>query len=177
MGLGAPAGAALRTQKGYRQAVPRPAIRPTQLRGGYVKRSVLVLIVIVVSLVASSPLLAQQARHPSESALSATFLPPRSVTLLASVPDSIRRKTGYQHWKGGAIGLGVGALGGLVLALAAPTECYDCTLDSAPAGKVTLIGAGQGGAFGFLVGLATPRDRWVPAAAESYGRAPMTPGA
>jgi hypothetical protein len=131
-----------------------------------VKRSVLALIVIVVGFAASSPLLAQQARHPSESAPSATFVPPRSVTLLASVPDSIRRKTGYQHWKGGAIGLGLGALGGLLLALAVPTECDDCTSDPAPAGKVTLIGAGLGGAFGFLVGLATPRYRWVPVATE-----------
>ena len=130
------------------------------------KRRVLALIVIVVGLAASSPLLAQQARHPSESAPSATFVPPRSVTLLASVPDSIRRKTGYQHWKGGAIGLGLGALGGLLLALAVPTECDDCTSDPAPAGKVTLVGAGLGGAFGFLVGLATPRYRWVPVATE-----------
>jgi hypothetical protein len=79
-----------------------------------VKRSV-VLIVIVVGL-ASSTLLAQQARHPRASVPSAMFVPPRSATLLASVPDSIRRKRGYQHWKGGAIRLGLGALGGLVLA-------------------------------------------------------------
>jgi hypothetical protein len=132
-----------------------------------VKRSVFVLAVIVVGLVASSPLLGQQARHPSDSARSATFVPPPSVTRLASVPDSIRRKTGYQHWKGGAIGLGLGALGGLALALAAPNECADCTSDPASVtGKVTLIGAGLGGAFGFLVGLATPRYRWVPVAAE-----------
>ena len=129
------------------------------------KRSVSVLIVIGVAV--SSPLLAQQAWHPSESAaLSATFVPPRSVTLLVSVPDSIRRKAGYQHWKGGAIGLGLGALGGLVLALSAPTGCDDCSSDPSPAGKVTLIGAGLGGAFGFLVGLATPRYRWEPVAAE-----------
>ena len=125
-----------------------------------------VLVFIMVGLAASPPVLAQQARHPSESAPSATFVPPRSVPPLASVPDSIRRKSGYQHWKGGAIGLGLGALGGLVLALAAPTECDDCTSDPAPAGKVTLVGAGLGGAFGFLVGLATPRYRWVPVAAE-----------
>jgi hypothetical protein len=33
-------------------------------------------------------------------------------------------------------------------------------------GKVTLIGAGLGGVFGFLVGAASPRYRWVRADAE-----------
>lgn len=130
------------------------------------KRSVLVLAVIVVGLVAAPPLHAQQARHPWESAALATLVPPRSITLLATVPDSIRRKTGYQHWTGGAIGLGLGALGGLALALAAHGQCADCTSDTAPIGKVTLIGAGLGGAFGFLVGLASPRYRWVPVEAQ-----------
>jgi hypothetical protein len=106
----------------------------------------LVPLVIVVGLAASSPLLAQQARDPGESVMSATFVPPRSATLLASVPDSIRRKTGYQHWKGGATALGLGALGGLILALAVPTGCDDCPSDPSPTGKVTLIGAGLGGA-------------------------------
>ena len=80
----------------------------------------------------------------------------------AASPDSSRQRVGYQHWKGAAIGGGVGALGGLVLALAAHGQCYDCASDTAPIGKVTLIGAGVGSALGFLVGLASPRYRWVP---------------
>jgi hypothetical protein len=60
----------------------------------------------------------------------------------------------------------VEAFGGLVLALAAGGQCDDCTSNGAPAGKVTLIGAGLVGALGFLVGLASPRYRWVAAEPE-----------
>jgi hypothetical protein len=131
-----------------------------------VRRRALVLALIVVGLVVSSPLHAQQLLRSTTGASSTLRAPARAVAPLATVPDSIRRKTGYQHWKGGAIGAGVGALGGLVLALAVPHSCDDCSSDPSPTGKVTLIGAGLGGVFGFLVGLATPRYRWVPAAAE-----------
>ncbi len=86
---------------------------------------------------------------------------PAASTPGATIPDSIRQRVGYQHWKGAAIGGGLGALGGLVLALGAHGRCYDCTSDTAPVGKVTLIGAGIGGALGFLAGLASPRYRWV----------------
>jgi hypothetical protein len=131
-----------------------------------VRRSPLVLVLIVAALVASSPLRAQQLVRPTAGGSPAVLAPSRALTPLATLPDSIRRKTGYQHWKGGAIGAGVGALGGLLLALAAPHGCDDCTSDPSPTGKVTLIGAGLGGTFGFLVGLATPRYHWEPAAAE-----------
>ncbi len=89
-----------------------------------------------------------------------------STRRLLLVPDSIRQRAGYHHWKGAAIGGALGALGGLVLALATHGQCDDCTSDTAPLGKVTLIGAGLGGAFGFLVGLASPRYRWVKASGE-----------
>jgi hypothetical protein len=128
-----------------------------------VRRSALVLALILVRLVTASPLRAQQLLRPTAGRSSALLAPARALTPMAAVPDSVRRKTGYQHWKGGAIGAGVGALGGLILALAAHNSCDDCTSDPSPTGKVTLIGAGLGGAFGFLVGLATPRYRWVPA--------------
>ena len=78
-----------------------------------------------------------------------------------TVPDSVRQKVGYQHWKGAAIGGGLGALAGLALALAAHGQCDDCSSDSPNVGTVTLAGAGLGGALGFLVGLASPRYRWV----------------
>lgn len=99
-------------------------------------------IVIVVSLITSSRLPAQQALRPSASAAWAALAPPPSHLPPLSVPDSVRRKTGYQHWKGGAVGGGLGALGGLVLALAAPNSCADCASNSRPVGEATLIGAG-----------------------------------
>jgi hypothetical protein len=85
----------------------------------------------------------------------------RSAGALISVPDSVRQQVGYQHWKGGAIGAGAGALAGLGLALFTHGRCIDCASDSPDICHVTAIGAGIGGAFGFLVGLATPRYRWV----------------
>jgi hypothetical protein len=85
-------------------------------------------------------------------------------TPLSSIPDSVRQKIGYQHWKGGAIGASVGALAGLGLAILAHGQCDDCPASSPPIAQATVIGAGLGGGFGFLVGLATPRYRWVPAA-------------
>ena len=82
-------------------------------------------------------------------------------------PDSVRRKVGYQHWKGGAIGGSVGALAGLLLAALAPGRCYDCTSNDSGTLEATLIGAGLGGAFGFLVGAASPRYRWEVQPADS----------
>lgn len=84
-------------------------------------------------------------------------------------PDSVRRKVGYQHWKGGAIGGSVGALAGLLLAALAPGECYDCTSNDSGTLEATLIGAGLGGAFGFLVGAASPKYRWEAQSADSLG--------
>ena len=96
-------------------------------------------------------------RLTRQTASATTVVSPALVT----VPDSVRQGVGYQHWKGAAIGGGLGALGGLLLTLAAHGECADCTSNTAPVGKVTSIGAGIGGALGFLVGLASPRYRWV----------------
>ena len=125
-----------------------------------------VLIGLGIGLAVSSPVLAQHAAGAGP-ALQTLVEPLRNTTSrLPTVPDSIRQRVGYQHWKGGAIGGGLGALGGLVLALAAHGRCDDCTSDTAPVGKVSLIGAGLGGVFGFLVGAASPRYRWVRADAE-----------
>ena len=124
------------------------------------------LVGLGVGLTASSPALAQHAPGPGPAIQSAATPLPAATSRLTTVPDSIRQRVGYQHWKGGAIGGGLGALGGLVLALAAHGQCDDCTSDTAPIGKVTLIGAGLGGVFGFLVGAASPRYRWVREGAE-----------
>jgi hypothetical protein len=131
-----------------------------------VKRSALIVTVILLGLVASPPLRGQQARRPIALSPVPTLAPPRALLPLATVPDSIRQKTGYQHWKGAAIGGSVGALAGLVLALSAPYECDDCTSTRRPVVKASLIGGGLGAAFGFLVGLASPRYRWVPGEAQ-----------
>jgi hypothetical protein len=85
-------------------------------------------------------------------------------------PDSVRRKVGYQHWKGGAIGGSVGALAGLLLAVLAPRGCYDCTSNDSGTLEATLIGAGLGGAFGFLVGAASPKYRWEAQSADSLNQ-------
>ena len=125
-------------------------------------RSTLFLAAVIAGFTTISPLSAQQLQPWRFSAVQ---LAPRALASV-SIPDSVRVKAGYQHWKGAAIGGTLGALGGLFLALAAGGQCDDCTSDVAPAGQVTLIGAGLGGAFGFLVGLASPRYRWVAADPE-----------
>jgi hypothetical protein len=109
-----------------------------------------------------SPLFAQQESAPARG-VGLLPAPPRAAVSPAAVviPDSIRQRVGYQHWKGAAIGGGLGALAGLALALAAHGQCSDCPSDSPNVGTVTLAGAGLGGALGFLVGLASPRYRWV----------------
>jgi hypothetical protein len=119
------------------------------------------LVGLGMGLAISSPALAQRATSAGPAIQTVVKQVPETTSRLPTVPDSIRRRVGYQHWKGGAIGGGLGALGGLVLALVAHGRCYDCPSDAAPVGKVTLIGAGLGGAFGFLVGAASPRYRWV----------------
>jgi hypothetical protein len=129
-------------------------------------RAARVLIGFGVGLAVSSPALAQRSADAAPAIRIAVQPAPGTVSRLFHVPDSIRQRAGYQHWKGGAIGGGLGALGGLLLALAAHGQCADCSSDTAPVGKVTLIGAGLGGVFGFLVGSATPRYRWVRTTAE-----------
>lgn len=78
-----------------------------------------------------------------------------------AVPDSVRKKVGYQHWKGGAIGATVGGLAGLLLSQLSG-QCSDCTSSDSDVLEITAIGAGLGGAFGFLVGAASPKYEWVP---------------
>ena len=74
--------------------------------------------------------------------------------------DSVRQKVGYRHWEGAAIGAGAGAAVGLLLYLAVGNSCSDCDTESSMV-SASLVTAGLGGAFGFLVGLATPTYRWV----------------
>ena len=90
---------------------------------------------------------------------------------LVTVPDSVRMRTGYQHWRGAAIGLAIGgAVGALTGAVGgAIGECDDCSRQpSAGNGALTvgLIGAGAGGVLGFLAGLSSPKYAWVPSGAH-----------
>jgi hypothetical protein len=86
---------------------------------------------------------------------------------LAGVPDSVRIRTGYQHWRGAGLGLvigtGVGMLSGAVLSTIGDS-CDDCT-GGTSAGEATvmlgLLGAGTGGVVGFLAGLSSPKYAWV----------------
>ena len=86
---------------------------------------------------------------------------------LVSVPDSVRKRTGDQHWRGSAIGLAIGgAVGALTGAiLGGISECSDCSRQpTAGNGALTLglVGAGAGGVLGFLAGLASPKYVWIP---------------
>ena len=76
-----------------------------------------------------------------------------------TLPDSVRQKVGYQHWKGGAIGGALGAVAGLLLS-AFPIGCSDCSPQDSEVVRATFMGAGLGGAFGFLVGAASPKYEW-----------------
>jgi hypothetical protein len=95
-----------------------------------------------------------------------TLMP--SLLELAGVPDSVRRRVGYQHWRGagigGAVGAAVGAVAGLVLT-GITDSCDDCGEQWSP-GKgalvMGLLGAGTGGVAGFLAGLSSPKYEWVP---------------
>jgi hypothetical protein len=88
-----------------------------------------------------------------------------------AVPDSVRQKVGYQHWKGGIIGTAAGATVGLLLGLAAG-PCDDCSSPEPRALETSALVAGIGGAFGFLVGAASPKYRWVSRPAEEESRIP-----
>lgn len=90
---------------------------------------------------------------------------------LTTVPDSIRVRSGYQHWRGAGLGAAFGGgLGVLAGAIAGGiTSCDDCS-EQPTAGKGALygglVGAGVGGVLGFLVGLSSPRYLWVPASEQ-----------
>jgi hypothetical protein len=75
----------------------------------------------------------------------------------AALPDSSRRKAGYQHWKGAAIGTAAGAVLGTVLAFGVAGECDDCTLTTWDRAQAALLVTAAGTVFGFLVGLASPK--------------------
>ncbi len=73
------------------------------------------------------------------------------------IPDSTRRVVGYQHWKGAVIGATGGALIGALLGSRVLSRCSDCDMTDSDVLKASLVTAGLGGAFGFLVGLASPK--------------------
>jgi hypothetical protein len=108
------------------------------------------------------------ARWPAQPVVSTS----PAVPAWAGVPDSVRRKVGYHHWTGAAIGGGVGGVTALVLALAARGSCADCPSGYPNVPAAGLVGAGLGGAFGFLVGLASPKYAWVPRAGPGAGPEP-----
>jgi hypothetical protein len=83
-----------------------------------------------------------------------------------TVPDSVRQKVGYQHWKGGIIGGALGAAAGLLLSKF--PGCSDCSVTDSDVVRATFIGAGLGGAFGFLVGAASPKYKWRPVAPDTF---------
>lgn len=90
---------------------------------------------------------------------------------LVTVPDSVRKRAGYQHWRGAAVGLAIGgAVGALTGAIAGGVSgCDDCSRQpTAGNGALALglIGAGAGGVLGFLAGLTSPKYVWIPRGAQ-----------
>jgi hypothetical protein len=86
------------------------------------------------------------------------------------VPDSVRYRVGYQHWKGAAIGAGVGAVLGGVLVMVSGAGCADCTVTTGDRVEAVLLVTGGAGLLGFLAGLASPKYVWVsPEDAERFG--------
>jgi hypothetical protein len=86
---------------------------------------------------------------------------------LGEVPDSIRIRTGYQHWRGAGMGLAIGSgIGALTGALASViSTCDDCSESTSLGGAAVtagLLGAGTGAVFGFLAGLSSPKYITVP---------------
>jgi hypothetical protein len=77
-----------------------------------------------------------------------------------SIADSVRRKVGYHHWTGAAIGAGAGAVLGSVLAFGVAGQCADCTVTTGDRAQAVLLVTGLSSAFGFLVGLASPKYVW-----------------
>lgn len=91
-----------------------------------------------------------------------------SEPMTITIPDSVRVVSGYQHWRGAAIGAAIiGSASAVFMAVSASgSNCDDC-LDELTSAKGALygglIGGGVGGVLGFLAGLASPRYTWVPA--------------
>ena len=109
---------------------------------------------------------AQAARVGVEASQSRLTSASHPAPQAVSIPDSVRKKVGYQHWRGAAICGAAGAVGGVLLALLARGQCSDCGANDPRVPEVGVVGAGLGGAFGFLVGAASPKYRWVPIEAE-----------
>jgi hypothetical protein len=92
---------------------------------------------------------------------------PSQPSTFTGIPDSVRQRAGYQHWRGAGIGTVaggvVGALAGVML-VSISDGCDDCGEQWSPgrgALVLGLLGAGTGGVVGFLAGLSTPKYEWV----------------
>lgn len=92
-------------------------------------------------------------KRPRPSMVPATPSP-----ALVSVPDSVRRRVGYQHWKGAAVGGVVGAV--LGTAMATGVTCSDCSISTGDRVEAALVVSGVGAVAGFLAGLASPKYVW-----------------
>jgi hypothetical protein len=92
-----------------------------------------------------------------------SLLPSRRLLGSTTMPDSVRQRVSYQHWRGGALGVAVGgAVGVLTGAVLLNGRCDDCSHQ--PSGALTggLVGAGAGGLLGFFAGLASPKYQRIP---------------
>lgn len=124
-------------------------------------KSARVILALTVLAICSPQAGAAQAQLRTATERWGRVQPPAVQRAAIAIPDSIRKKVGYQHWKGGAIGGTVGGLAGLVLGLTVGRACDDCSSSDSDVLEPALVGAGLGGAFGFLVGAASPKYRWI----------------
>jgi hypothetical protein len=96
-----------------------------------------------------------------DQAAHGSVLPDRRPPGSAGIPDSVRQRVGYQHWRGGALGLTIGAAIGVATGAVMGSGCADCGHQSSGALRGGLVGAGVGGLLGFFAGLASPRYKVI----------------
>jgi hypothetical protein len=90
-----------------------------------------------------------------------SLFPSRRSLDSASIPDSVRQRVGYQHWRGGALGLTIGAAVGVATGAILDGGCSDCGHQRSGALSAGLVGAGAGGLLGFFAGLASPKYKVI----------------
>jgi hypothetical protein len=102
--------------------------------------------------------LAAPERARAQAADRATAPTPAAV----AIPDSVRKQVGYYHLEGTLIGGLFGGLIGVGIGSALDGECSDCLSQDNSVAESGLLAAGAGAILGFLIGVSSPKRKWVP---------------